>query len=64
MIYGHDNNPNKSEKHEASDSKELTEKLNIQGFPTIMLLDANNSKIKDYDGDITAAGFKAFLAQN
>ncbi len=57
-------NPGKCEKHEASDVQDLTKKLNIQGFPTIMLLDANNNKIKDYDGDRTAAGFKAFLTQN
>ena len=38
-------NPGKTQKHEASDVQDLTKKLNIQGFPTIMLLDANNNKI-------------------
>lgn len=57
-------NPGKTEKHEASDAKQLTDRLKITGFPTIMLLDSQNNKVKDYSGGRTAAEFKAFLAQN
>ena len=53
-----------TEKHEASDAQQLTNKLKITGFPTIMLLDSQNNKVKEYSGGRTAAGFKAFLAQN
>ena len=39
----------KIERAEA-DSKKLLEKLQIQGFPTLMLCDKHYNKIKDYDG--------------
>ena len=57
-------NPGVTEKHEASDAQELTKKLKITGFPTIMLLDKQNNKVKAYDGGRTAAEFKAFITQN
>ncbi len=57
-------NPGLTEKHEASDAEELTKKLKISGFPTIMLLDKQNNKVKAYDGGRTAAEFKAFITQN
>jgi thiol-disulfide isomerase/thioredoxin len=57
-------NPGQTAKHEASDVQELTNKLKITGFPTIMLLDRQNNKIKAYDGGRTANEFKAFITQN
>lgn len=59
-------NPNSSAKYEASSpkGKELGKEHGVQGYPTILLLDANNKKLKDYDKGRTAAEFKAFITEN
>ena len=49
-----------TKKIERSQAPELIERHNIQGFPSIMLLDSNNDKIKDYDGERTSSGFHEF----
>lgn len=49
-----------SKKFERSQAPELIEKHKIQGFPTIMLLDSNNNKVKDYDGPRTKSGLLEF----
>ena len=54
----------KIKKVEQSEDPELIKKLNISSFPTILLLDKNNNKVKDYNGSRTTKGFQDFLAQN
>jgi len=47
-----------TKKIERSQAPELIERHNIQGFPSIMLLDSKNDKIKDYDGERTRKIYK------
>ena len=49
-----------TKKIERSQAPELIDRHNIQGFPSIMLLDSKNDKIKDYDGERTSSGFHEF----
>ncbi len=62
-------NPSSSAKFEASDpkGKEIIKgdaNIKVTGYPTIILLDANNKKMKDYDKGRTATEFKAFITEN
>ena len=52
----------KVSKVERAENPKAMEKLGIQGFPTIMLLQ-NGKKIKDYQGERTATAFKNFANQ-
>lgn len=45
-------------------AQELIDKHNVTGFPTILLLDENGNKVKDYDGERTAQAFKKFCKEN
>ena len=46
------------------DGKELADKHNVSGFPSVLLLDSNNNKIKEYDGERTKTGLLNFLNNN
>ena len=48
-------------KIEASSGNPLLNKHGVDSYPTIMLLDKNGNKVKDYDGERTASAFKSFL---
>ena len=56
--------PIKVEKIEQSEKPELIKKLGVKSFPTIMLLDKNNNKLKEYDGERTAEEFETFAEQH
>ena len=43
------------------DGPQLCKQHNITGFPTILLLDSNGSKLKDYDGERSKDGILGFL---
>ena len=49
-----------TKKLERGQAGSLIEKHKIQGFPTIMLLDNNDNKIKDYSGPRTKSGLLEF----
>lgn len=49
---------------EQSENPALVKKHNVQGFPTILLLDSAGNKIKDYDGPRTEKGFADFCSTN
>ena len=51
----------KNKKIEQGENKTLIDSLNISSYPTIMLLDANNKKVKDYDGERTHEAFQKFV---
>ena len=40
---------------------DVMKKYDVQGYPSIMLLDANNNKIDDYKGPRTSDGLKGLL---
>ena len=44
--------------------RHLVKKHKVRGFPTILLLDHNGNKIKDYEGGRTASEFKEFCQEN
>ena len=46
-------------KVEKDQNPKAMQQLDIQGFPSIMLLN-NGKKVKDYDGERTASAFAAF----
>ena len=48
-------------KIESADAGEMLSKYNISGFPTILLLDKNNNKLKELEGDRTLAGLNALI---
>jgi thiol-disulfide isomerase/thioredoxin len=52
----------KVSKVEKDENPKAMEKLGIQGFPTIMLLN-NGKKVKDYSGERTANAFANFANQ-
>ena len=49
-----------TKKLEQSEAGGLLERHKIGGFPTIMLLDDNNNKVADYEGERTKKGLMAF----
>ena len=51
-------------KIERSNAQDKLETYNINGFPTILLLDENNVKIKEFNGERTADGLQAFVDAN
>ena len=48
-------------KTEASEARDEINKLGINGFPALVLLDGNGDKIERYQGERTADGFRSFL---
>ena len=44
--------------------KQIAEKYSVQGFPTILLLDNNGNKLKEYDGARTADALTEFVRQH
>ena len=54
----------KTRKVEQADAQDEVKKHGISGFPSLLLLDSNGDKIKDYSGPRTASGFAAFCKQN
>tara|TARA_Y100000816_G_C26107240_1_gene588799 strand:+ start:3675 stop:4100 length:426 start_codon:yes stop_codon:yes gene_type:complete len=50
----------KIKKVEQGDNPSLIKKLNVSSYPTILLLDKDNNKVKEYDGGRTAEEFKKF----
>jgi len=48
-------------KIESNEAGTMINKYNISGFPTILLLDENNNKLKELEGDRTLAGLNALI---
>jgi thioredoxin-related protein len=48
-------------KIESNEAGKMINKYNISGFPTILLLDENNNKLKELEGDRTLAGLNALI---
>ena len=48
-------------KIESADAGTMMSKYKISGFPTILLLDENNNKLKELEGDRTIAGLNAMI---
>ena len=55
--------PLATHKIESKDAGEMMEKYKISGFPTIILLDENNNKLKELDGERTIDGLTAMISQ-
>ena len=53
--------PLPTHKIESADAGEMLKKYNISGFPTILLLDKNNNKLKELEGDRTLVGLNALI---
>lgn len=51
-------------KIERSNAQDKLETYNINGFPTILLLDENNVKIKEFSGERTIEGLQSFVDAN
>ena len=49
---------------EMNEDKSLVKKYDVEGFPTILLLNSNGDKIKTYEGPRTAEGLLEFCRQN
>ena len=61
----HPKNIKVSQVESSSDrGKELIKSHDVSGFPTILLLDENGNKVKDYDGERSAQAFKKFCKEN
>lgn len=55
--------PLPTHKIESANAGEMMNTYNISGFPTILLLDENNNKLKELDGPRTVAGLNAMISQ-
>ena len=51
-------------KIERAEAKDKLERYNINGFPTILLLDENNDKLKEFNGERTVKGLQSFVDAN
>ncbi len=51
-------------KLEREEAGNKIQKYEVKGFPTILLLDENNNKIKEYNGDRTLSALKKFVSEN
>ena len=51
-------------KVERSNAQDKLEKYNINGFPTVLLLNENNDKIKEFNGERTIEGLQSFVNAN
>lgn len=56
------NCPLATHKIESADAGEMMTKYKISGFPTIILIDENNNKLKELEGDRTLAGLNAMIS--
>ena len=45
----------------SDEQPDLVKEYSIQGFPTIVLLDASGKNIATYEGERTAQGFSEFV---
>ena len=54
----------KTRKVEQSEAQDEVKKHGISGFPSLVLVDSNGDKIKDYSGPRTANAFAEFCKQN
>jgi len=54
--------PLATHKIESADAGEMMSKYKISGFPTIILLDENNNKLKELEGPRTLAGLNAMIS--
>ena len=55
--------PLPTHKIESANAGEMMNTYNISGFPTILLLDENNNKLKELDGPRTVAGLNAMISK-
>lgn len=55
--------PLATHKMESADAATMMNKYKISGFPTILLLDENNNKLKELEGDRTLANLNAMISQ-
>jgi len=53
--------PLATHKIESTDAGTMMSKYKISGFPTILLLDENNNKLKELEGPRTIAGLNAMI---
>jgi len=53
--------PLPTHKIESTDAGTMMSKYKISGFPTILLLDENNNKLKELEGPRTIAGLNALI---
>jgi thiol-disulfide isomerase/thioredoxin len=53
--------PLATHKIESADAGTMMSKYKISGFPTILLLDENNNKLKELEGPRTIAGLNAMI---
>ena len=51
-------------KVEKDEDPELMEKLGVAAYPTVVLVDDKLNKIKEFDGDRTAAALTSFVEEN
>lgn len=49
---------------EKDESPKFVEQMGVKGFPTMILLDENDKKIKDYSGERNAEEFVNFVKSN
>ena len=54
--------PLATHKIESADAGTMMSKYKISGFPTILLLDENNNKLKELEGPRTLAGLNAMIS--
>jgi thiol-disulfide isomerase/thioredoxin len=54
----------KTRKTEQGEAPDEVKKYGITGYPSLVLLDSNGDKIKDYKGPRTANAFAAFCSEN
>jgi len=55
--------PLATHKIESADAGQMMSKYGISGFPTILLLDGNNNKVKELEGDRTLTNLNAMISQ-
>jgi thioredoxin-related protein len=56
------NCPLPTQKIESADAGEMMSKYKISGFPTIILVDENNNKLKELEGDRSIEGLNAMIS--
>jgi thioredoxin-related protein len=54
----------KTRKTEQGEAPDEVKKYGITGYPSLVLLDSNGDKIKDYKGPRTANAFASFCSEN
>ena len=51
-------------KIESKEDPEFMKKMEVQGFPTFLLLDAGGNKLEEYEGDRSSADLEKFAKEN